>query len=73
MKLSRLLAALCLLPALALARPHVPIWDAAQITAHCDSFMKRAAKTVRTMEARRTPAGIFGEWNRLQDRFPAAL
>jgi thimet oligopeptidase len=63
------LTAAALLSPLATAadtRPLVPLWDIAQINSHCDSTLADAAAAVKKMESKKTPGGVFGEWNRLQ-------
>jgi thimet oligopeptidase len=47
-------------------RPQVPLLDAPAITKACDATLARARKAIAAMEAKKGPAGIFGEWNRLQ-------
>jgi len=66
MKVSHILVSLCFLPVAAVARPLLPVLDAAQIAGKCDAALAHAAKTVKRMEARAGSAGIFDEWNRLQ-------
>ncbi|HSN20771.1 MAG TPA: M3 family metallopeptidase [Usitatibacter sp.] len=47
------------------ARPLMPVWDAAGITRACDTGIAKARRMIAAMEAKRGPAGIFDEWNRL--------
>ena len=61
--------ALALAPAPAAARAParvlMPIYDAAGIARACDAGLAKARRMRAAMEAKRSPAGIFGEWNRL--------
>ena len=57
--------ALALAPAAAGARVLMPVYDAAGITRACDAGLARARSMMAAMEAKRGPAGIFAEWNRL--------
>jgi thimet oligopeptidase len=59
-------AAVLLVPAASRARTLMPVWDAGAITRACDQGLARAKKTIAAMDAKRGPAGIFDEWNRLQ-------
>jgi thimet oligopeptidase len=47
-------------------RPLVPLMDAPGITSACEATLARARKAIAAMEAKKGPAGIFDEWNRLQ-------
>ena len=64
-------AALALAAALAASAPAaearalMPIYDAAGITRACDAGIAKARRRMAAMEAKRAPAGIFAEWNRL--------
>lgn len=53
------------MPAAAQARALMPVWDAAGITKACDAGVAKARRMIAAMEAKRAPAGIFDEWNRL--------
>jgi len=59
-------AALALAAPGAQARSLAPIWDSGGIVRACSQGLARAHKTIAAMEAKRGPAGIFDEWNRLQ-------
>ena len=62
---SVLLAAV--LPVLA-ASPHaplVPMYDAAGVERVCEAGIARARRSIEAMAARKGPAGILDEWNRL--------
>ena len=59
------LAIALLMPAAAQARALMPVWDAAGITKACDAGVAKARRMIAAMEAKRAPAGIFDEWNRL--------
>jgi thimet oligopeptidase len=63
--LAPLALALLAAPLAAHARPLMPVWDAAAITRQCDAGIAKARRTIAAMEAKRDPAGIFDEWNRL--------
>ena len=58
-------AAALLMPAASQARTVMPVWDGGAITRACDQGLVRAHRTIAAMEAKRTSAGIFDEWNRL--------
>ena len=47
------------------ARALMPVYDAAGITRACDAGLAKARRMIAAMQARRAPAGIFDEWNRL--------
>ncbi len=47
------------------ARPQVPLWDAPAIEAMCDPKLADFRRMKDAMEARKTSAGILGEWNQL--------
>lgn len=47
-------------------RPQVPLLDAPGLTKACEAMLARARKAIAAMEAKKGPAGVFGEWNRLQ-------
>ena len=47
------------------ARPLLRVYDAKGLTKACDDGIAQARRTMAAMEARKGPAGIFGEWNRL--------
>lgn len=47
-------------------RPLVPLMDAPGITKACEATLARTRKAIAAMEAKKGPAGIFDEWNRLQ-------
>lgn len=61
-----LLAAAVFLPIAGEARQLVPLWDVAEINQRCDAVMTAAGGTVKQMEAKATPGGVFAEWNKLQ-------
>ena len=44
----------------------MPLLDAPAITKACEATLARARKAIAAMEAKKGPAGIFDEWNRLQ-------
>ena len=46
-------------------RPTIPSWDAAAIDGMCDRAIAGFEATKTAMEARKGPAGVFDEWNRL--------
>ena len=46
-------------------RPSIPLWDAAAIEGFCDQRIDGFRKMQSAMEARKSSAGIFDEWNRL--------
>ncbi|HZZ91157.1 MAG TPA: M3 family metallopeptidase [Usitatibacter sp.] len=64
--LAAALAAALLVPSSASARALMPIWDSGGIARACRQGLERAHRTIGAMEAKRAPAGIFDEWNRLQ-------
>lgn len=47
------------------ARPTIPLWDAAAIEHTCDRTIDGFRRTKTVMEAKKGPAGVFDEWNRL--------
>ena len=47
------------------ARALMPVYDAAGIARACDAGLAKARRMMAAMEAKRGPAGIFAEWNRL--------
>ena len=58
-------AATFALATFAAPHPTIPIVDAATITAQCDTRLADFRKIKAAMEARKSPDGIFDEWNRL--------
>ena len=66
MKKLVLAAAVVLAAPAAHARALAPIWDSGGIVRACNQGLARAHKMIAAMEAKRGPAGIFDEWNRLQ-------
>ena len=48
------------------ARPLVPSYDAAAVTARCDAGLAKARDAAKALAARRGGAGFTAEWNRLQ-------
>ncbi len=57
------------IPAIALSAsrdaPLIPMYDAAGVERVCEAGLARARKAIAAMAARRGPAGILDEWNRL--------
>lgn len=57
------------IPAIALSAareaPLVPMYDAAGVERVCEAGLARARKSIEVMAARKGPAGILAEWNRL--------
>ena len=51
------------------ARPLIPVFDAATISARCDGELAAARKQLKSMEARKGANGIFAELNALTIRF----
>jgi thimet oligopeptidase len=47
-------------------RPLVPLLDAQGVAKTCEATLARARRAIAAMEAKKGPAGIFDEWNRLQ-------
>ncbi|MEO8936046.1 MAG: M3 family metallopeptidase [Burkholderiaceae bacterium] len=45
--------------------PQIPMWDAAAIEGMCDADIAGFNRMKTAMEAKKGPAGIFDEWNRL--------
>ena len=50
------------------ARPLIPLFDAATITARCDSELAKARVTKKAIESK-TDSGVFGDWNRLSIQY----
>ena len=46
------------------ARPAIPLFDAATITARCDRELAKLRATKKTIEAKKDD-GVFADWNRL--------
>ena len=65
LRIAALAAALAGFAAGAEARVVMPVYDAAGITRACDAGLAKARRMIGAMEAKRGPAGIFAEWNRL--------
>ena len=47
------------------AHPRIPLWDTAAIEQRCDVLIDGFRRTKATMEAKKGPAGVLDEWNRL--------
>jgi thimet oligopeptidase len=47
-------------------RPQVPLLDAPGITSSCEATLARTRRALAAMAAKKSPAGFFDEWNRLQ-------
>ena len=65
LRIAALAVALAGFAAGAQARVVMPVYDAAGITRACDAGLAKARRMIAAMEAKRGPAGIFTEWNRL--------
>jgi thimet oligopeptidase len=50
-------------------RPSIPLFDAPTIAARCDPELAKVRATLKAMESRRGPAGVFAELNRLSLAF----
>ena len=47
-------------------RPLVPLFDAAGLKKACDTTLAYARRHAKLMEAKKSPANVFNEWNQLQ-------
>jgi len=47
-------------------RPLVPLFDAAGLKKACDTTLANARRHAKLMEAKKSPANVFNEWNQLQ-------
>ncbi len=48
------------------ARPLMPLYDAAGLKQACDTAIANARRHAKLMEQKKSPTGVFNEWNQLQ-------